>query len=113
MTAKLQSGLNGERSLKSRKFKPCVSAFTMGNVCPWQIQWMNWKCKPGLQQYREYRKSSIKCFTEMWLHKLIPDSEAITGHLEAYFVFQLSSKSDFFYLVQSHLDKLQKSPKPI
>ncbi|TWW66964.1 hypothetical protein D4764_02G0000050 [Takifugu flavidus] len=64
--------------MKRRRFKPCVPAVITGNVRSLANK-MD-ELEALTRTPRESREASIMCFTETWLHGLIPDSNVtITG----------------------------------
>ncbi|TWW59307.1 hypothetical protein D4764_06G0008370 [Takifugu flavidus] len=58
--------------MKRRRFKPCIPAVITGNVRSLANK-MD-KLEALTRTQREYREASIMCFTETWVHGLIPDS---------------------------------------
>ena len=63
-----------KRRRKIRKFKPCIPAVITGNVRSLANK-MD-ELEALARTHREYRESSVMCFTETWLHEQIPDSNA-------------------------------------
>ncbi|TWW53626.1 hypothetical protein D4764_0122180 [Takifugu flavidus] len=61
-----------KQRMKRRRFKPCVPAVITGNVRSLANKMDELEALTRTQ--REYREASIMCFTETWLHGLIPDS---------------------------------------
>ncbi|CAJ1081508.1 uncharacterized protein LOC121656906 [Xyrichtys novacula] len=61
-----------KRRMKKRKFKPYIPAVITGNVRSLANKVDELEALTRTQ--REYRESSIMCFTETWLHEQIPDS---------------------------------------
>ncbi|TWW55959.1 hypothetical protein D4764_09G0010090 [Takifugu flavidus] len=61
--------------MKRRRFKPCVPAVITGNVRSLANKMDELEALTRTQ--REYREASIMCFTETWLHGLIPDSNVM------------------------------------
>ncbi|KAK0132030.1 hypothetical protein N1851_033180 [Merluccius polli] len=61
-----------KRSSEKRKFKPYIPAVITGNVRSLANKVDELEALTRTQ--REYRESSILCFTETWLHEQIPDS---------------------------------------
>lgn len=58
--------------MKKRRFKPFILAVTSGNVR--SLANKVDELESLIRTQREYRESSIMCFTETWLHEQIPDS---------------------------------------
>ncbi|XP_047459459.1 NACHT, LRR and PYD domains-containing protein 12-like [Mugil cephalus] len=64
--------------MEKRKFKPFIPAVITGNVK--SLANKVDELEALVRTQREYRQSSIMCFTETWLHEKIPDSNvAIPG----------------------------------
>ncbi|TWW53288.1 hypothetical protein D4764_0092150 [Takifugu flavidus] len=61
-----------KQRMKRRRFKPCVPAVITGNVRSLANKMDELEALTRTQ--REFREASIMCFTETWLHGLIPDS---------------------------------------
>ncbi|TWW79918.1 hypothetical protein D4764_10G0009480 [Takifugu flavidus] len=61
-----------KQRMKRRRFKPCVPAVITGNVRSLANKMDELEALTRTQ--RESREASIMCFTETWLHGLIPDS---------------------------------------
>ncbi|TWW78210.1 hypothetical protein D4764_11G0003310 [Takifugu flavidus] len=61
-----------KQRMKRQHFKPCVPAVITGNVRSLANKMDKLEALTRTQQ--EYREASIMCFTETWLHGLIPDS---------------------------------------
>ncbi|TWW56101.1 hypothetical protein D4764_08G0000880 [Takifugu flavidus] len=61
-----------KQRMKRQRFKPCVPAVITGNVRSLANKMDELEALTRTQ--REYREASIMCFTETWLHGLIPDS---------------------------------------
>jgi len=60
------------RMKKKRRYKPCVPAIIMGNVRSLGNKMDELGVLTKMQW--EYRECRIMCFTETWLHTLIPDN---------------------------------------
>ncbi len=58
---------------KKRRYKPYLPSTTMGNVRSLAIKMDELAALTRSQ--RDYRESSVLCFTESWPHKNIPDSD--------------------------------------